>query len=82
MTDVQKPQWNIRGLIELLGGVQALRDRFMAQGFEPPPLQTMIGWRRRNSAPCEWALALLALAAADPALPVTHQLLSILKVRA
>lgn len=79
---MDRPEWNIRGLIQMLGGVQALRDRFLAAGFDPPPLQTMIGWRRRNSAPCDWALALLMVASEDPSLPVTHQLLSLLRTRA
>ena len=79
---MQTVEWNIRGLIEALGGVQALRHRFIEAGIEPPLSQTMIGWRRRNSAPGAWMLAMLSVAAKDPTLPPIEDLLAIMRKRA
>lgn len=54
--------WRIRELIQALGGVQVLRQKITKLGVEPPPLECMIGWRRRESMPGHWALTLVQIA--------------------
>ena len=54
--------WRLLELIQTLGGVQKLREKISDIGIEPPPLETMIGWRRRESMPGHWALTLAQIA--------------------
>jgi len=54
--------WRLYELIQTLGGIQVLRQKISDRGIEPPPLECMIGWRRRASMPGHWALTLVQIA--------------------
>lgn len=73
-----EPQFNISGLIRSLGRPAELRDRFRAIGLEPPPTNTIIGWRRRNSCPGQWLAALLDIARRDPAMPELDEVIDLM----
>lgn len=57
--------WKITELIEALGGVQSLPAKFAKIGMLAPPTETMVGWRKRSSAPCGWTLALVQIAQSE-----------------
>jgi hypothetical protein len=73
-----EPQFNLRALIGALGGVYRLPERFREAGMQPPPVSTLLGWKRRNSCPGHWALALLDLARRDPDMPELDALLDLM----
>ncbi len=55
-----KPSWKIDAMINALGGDRAVMELLTEHKFPTPPsLETISAWRRRNSAPGAWALALL-----------------------
>jgi hypothetical protein len=56
------PEWNIRGLIRGLGGVNGTVEALLAKGFLSPGVNTVQGWARRNRVPGDWAPALFAVA--------------------
>jgi hypothetical protein len=56
------PVWQVRDMVEKLGGVGGLTDKLMARGFFPPGADTIQGWATRNSLPGSWAPAVFALA--------------------
>lgn len=56
---MKKPQFKIAGMIHALGGDHAVVQLLDHYEFPAAPAPTVAAWRRRNSAPGEWALALL-----------------------
>lgn len=55
-----KPLWKIDAMIHALGGDRAVIGLLQEYDFpSPPSIETVAAWRRRNSAPGAWALALL-----------------------
>jgi hypothetical protein len=56
------PVWQVRDMVEKLGGVGGLTDKLMARGFFPPGSDTIQGWVTRNSLPGPWSPAVFALA--------------------
>jgi hypothetical protein len=74
-----EPVFNIQALIASLGGVKGLRERFKNVGITPPPSNTIIGWRRRNSAPGPWTLAMLYVASRDPYMPDADEILELMR---
>jgi hypothetical protein len=74
-----EPEFNIRALIASLGGAQKLPSRFRSVGISPPPVSTIVGWRRRNSAPGPWTLAMLYVAATDKDMPNMGELILLMK---
>ena len=57
--------YRITELIIAMGGVKAVRQRLDAEGFGSLPLETVQGWKRRNSCPGHYALALVEIAMRD-----------------
>lgn len=68
------PRFKFRELIAALGGVQAIGPKLAECGFSPPPQETIWGWKRRDSVPGNWALALLLLAEREGVLPEISKL--------
>ena len=62
MRMLKRPSWKYFELVTAFGGAQEVADVIQAEGFDPPPLATIIGWRQRNSVPGRWAPLLIDLA--------------------
>lgn len=62
-------EWKFRELIAALGGPGAVSQLFVAYGFEAPPVETIKGWRLRNSIPGRYLPALLIIAQERGILP-------------
>lgn len=58
----RRPSWKYWELLTAFGGDQAVADSIRAEGFDPPALDTITGWRQRNSVPGWWAPLLIDLA--------------------
>lgn len=58
----EKSFYQITGLIDAMGGVRSVRQKLETNGFGSYPLETAIGWRRRDSMPGHLALALVEIA--------------------
>lgn len=54
--------WKFKELIAALGGPTAVSNLFEEYGFEPPPVETVKGWKLRNSIPGKYLPALLIIA--------------------
>lgn len=61
----QDPSYRFAELIQAFGGVEETRIKLMDYGFSAPRVSTIVGWRRRNSAPGAWALALVEVGQAE-----------------
>src|SRR5262245_47238184 len=56
------PRWRFYGILLALGTANVIRDKMWARGYEPPPSESIQGWRKRNSVPANWVPALLEMA--------------------
>jgi hypothetical protein len=56
------PVWKYTELIAALGDDPTVAALIRAEGFEPPPVRTIGGWRVRNSIPCQWVPLLIEIA--------------------
>jgi hypothetical protein len=56
------PAWKYLELVEAFGGERKVADLIRKEGFDPPPLKTITGWRMRNSIPGRWAPLLIEAA--------------------
>ena len=56
------PSWKYLELIAALGDDAAVAELIRSEGFDPPSLKTIAGWRMRNSMPSRWLPLLVELA--------------------
>lgn len=59
---LKQPKWKYLELVTAFGGDQQVADFIRSEGFDPPPLKTIAGWRMRNSVPGRWAPLLIEAA--------------------
>lgn len=57
----EKPEFRISEMIMALGGDHVIPGLMLKHKFPVPEVASVGAWRRRNSAPGSWALALLYL---------------------
>jgi hypothetical protein len=48
------PVWDFYGLLTILGTTTEIQRMIAKRGFNPPPRETIQGWRNRNSIPAYW----------------------------
>lgn len=63
MVKYRRPDWRFREILKALGTADEIKWMFFGKGFEPPPEDTIQGWRNRNSIPGKWLPVILDLAA-------------------
>lgn len=58
---IAEPTWLYRDLLMFLGTAKDIQRMLRAEGYEPPPEDTIQGWRNRNSIPGKWAPVVIQL---------------------
>lgn len=56
------PNWRFKELIAMLGGPAGVAEKLTEVGIDAPPVSSICGWRRRQTAPGNWTLAILLIA--------------------
>src|SRR5580765_1161431 len=56
------PVWVCIRLLNNFGPSWRIQALIAQQGFKPPPIKTINGWRQRNSIPIKWGFLLVNLA--------------------
>jgi hypothetical protein len=56
------PVWKYSELVAALGNDPTVAELIRAEGFDPPSVKTIAGWRMRNSVPPAWAPLLIEAA--------------------
>src|SRR5580765_3453803 len=56
------PIWDCIRLLDNFGPSWRIQELIAQQGFKPPPIKTINGWRQRNSIPVKWGFLLMSLA--------------------
>lgn len=56
------PEWRFKDFFDDNGGPEGVQQIILAEGFKPPPVMTVVGWRHRNSIPSKWLLVLMLAA--------------------
>lgn len=57
-----KPEWRFKQILLELGTAEEVCWLLFGKGFEPPPEDTVQGWRNRNSIPGCWVPVIMELA--------------------
>lgn len=57
-----KPEWRFRELLHSLGTANEICWLLFGKGYQPPPEDTVQGWRTRDSVPGCWVPVLLMIA--------------------
>jgi len=58
----RRPEWRFKDILMYLGTAGDIRNLLKAKGYQPPPEDTVQGWRNRNSIPGKWVPVLIELA--------------------
>jgi hypothetical protein len=58
---IVQPEWLYRDLLVGLGTSGDVRALLEAKGYQPPPEDTVQGWKNRNSIPGKWVPVLVEL---------------------
>ena len=58
---IAAPEWRYRDLLVGLGTSGDVRALLKEKGYQPPPEDTVQGWKNRNSIPGKWVPILLEL---------------------
>lgn len=74
-TKISSIKWKYRELIRALGGVSGIKEHFLSRGVEPPPEDTIRGWRTRNSIPGKWSPLVIMIAMEENILKSVQQLI-------
>jgi hypothetical protein len=59
---LRTPVWKYTELVAALGDDPAVAALIRSEGFQPPPVRTIGGWRVRNSIPPQWVPLLIEIA--------------------
>ncbi len=68
------PRWRLKKLIDTLTLDQSLDVLFEEYGFDAPTPSAIAQWRKRDSAPGGWTLAIIHIAQAKGVLPDVAEL--------
>lgn len=61
-TNYSKPEWRFRQILLDIGTADEICMLLFSKGYEPPPEDTIQGWRNRNSIPGPWVPVIIQLA--------------------
>lgn len=55
------PEWRFTDMLAVLGTANQIREKLREHGYDPPPAQSIQGWRGRNAMPANWVPAFIQL---------------------
>lgn len=58
------PRWNFSKLLRSkgLGSAAVIREKLLLRGYDAPPVESIAGWRKRNSVPGAWVPIIIDVA--------------------
>lgn len=62
MVKYKRPNWRYHEVLTALGTADEIKWMMFGKGYEPPPEDTIQGWRNRNSIPGKWVPVIIELA--------------------